>query len=139
VRGDGARRGGGLVQHALRVAPVRGARDEDQPQGFAAAGKSSSEPLAEGQTVEAPPEVTQGAAIDEALRAALEEKGSAYDSHPAPAQRIAWVERAAAQHAEVVDDGAPAWDLLDDRDALQAQMTELVNGRVQLAVAMHPS
>jgi Zn-dependent protease with chaperone function len=81
------------------------------------------------------PEEVPSEAIDQATQAALEEKASAYDSHPAPSQRIAWVER--LQNApQVADDGAPAWDLLDDRDALQAQMTELVNGRVQLAVAM---
>jgi Zn-dependent protease with chaperone function len=123
--------------YALRAAPA-GTLSPEQLQGVVdavAAAAKSPEGLTEGQTIDAPPEVTKEA-IDEALQAALQQKGSAYDSHPAPAQRIAWVERVASP-AEVDDDGAPAWDLLDERDTLQAQMTELVNGRVQLAVAMH--
>jgi hypothetical protein len=57
---------------------------------------------------------------------------SPYDSHPAPRDRIELLERLGAQGKED-EYPEPVWDLLEKPESLQAEMTELVEGLVQLA------
>ena len=73
----------------------------------------------------------------EVTRAALERPSSAYDSHPAPAARIAWVERLRGSPGEL-ENGAPAWDLLEDRSALEAIMTDVIEERLRRLAASVP-
>ncbi|MBI2393670.1 MAG: M48 family metalloprotease [Deltaproteobacteria bacterium] len=57
----------------------------------------------------------------------LEAAASPYDSHPAPADRLATA-KALASEGEPVKDGdqEEAWSLFDDRDALERRMTDEV-------------
>ncbi len=64
------------------------------------------------------------AAVEQALAAAP----SPYDSHPCPKDRIAWV--AGVTAAPEPDDAAPAWDLFEDREALERLMTVEVRAAV---------
>ena len=57
---------------------------------------------------------------------------SPYDSHPAPRDRIELLARLGA-HDREDEDPEPVWDLLENPESLQAEMTELVEGLVQLA------
>ena len=67
--------------------------------------------------------------VKNAIEEALEREPSAYDSHPSPKERIAWVRALAAPGA--TDDGdAQAWDLFSDRDALERTMTAQVRDNV---------
>lgn len=61
---------------------------------------------------------------------AMNKKTSHYDSHPAPQQRIGWVENL-KNVPSVEDDRSPAWDLLDNAKTLQDIMTGDINTRVQ--------
>jgi Zn-dependent protease with chaperone function len=72
--------------------------------------------------------------IETAFAEAMQEAGSAYDSHPPAQQRIAWVERLAGT-PRIVDDGAMVWELLGESTELKEQMTRVVNDNVQLALA----
>lgn len=72
--------------------------------------------------------------IETAFAEAMQEAGSAYDSHPPAQQRIAWVERLAGT-PHTVDDGAMAWELLGESAELKEQMTRVVNDNVQQALA----
>lgn len=65
-----------------------------------------------------------------ALEEAMNEKTSPFASHPAPMQRIQWVE-ALHNVPEVEDDGRPAWDLLENAQVLQDMMTGEIDERVQ--------
>jgi Zn-dependent protease with chaperone function len=62
------------------------------------------------------------------VRSALEAKPTPYDSHPAPADRIAWVRNLPAQRA---CDGRPAWSALQHREQLEQQITTLINHTLQ--------
>ncbi|MCC6751692.1 MAG: M48 family metalloprotease [Deltaproteobacteria bacterium] len=86
------------------------------------------------------PEATLPAAsfedqVEAAFAEAMEHAGSAYDSHPPPAQRIAWVERLTSAPT-IEDDGASAWSLLAAPEEVQERMTKLVSDRVQLALSL---
>jgi Zn-dependent protease with chaperone function len=60
----------------------------------------------------------------------MQDKGSPYDSHPPPGQRIAWVGRVPEQlDASPVVDG-PTRDLFRDLEALEAEMTAMANARL---------
>lgn len=62
--------------------------------------------------------------VAEAIEQALRREPSAYDSHPAPADRIAWVHRLATPEAESsADDRDPVWSVFEDRDELERLMT----------------
>ncbi len=76
--------------------------------------------------------------VAEALAEALEEPASAYDSHPPPNQRIAWLERLEGTPM-TTDAQQPCWDLLRDAPTLQAQMTEGVNDTVEQIREMDPN
>jgi hypothetical protein len=68
---------------------------------------------------------------------ALNRQPSAYDSHPRPVDRFAWVEALGAQGGpEEPDDCADAWSLFDDREALEREFTEdIMTGLRALEVA----
>ena len=62
----------------------------------------------------------------------MEADPSAYDSHPAPRDRIAWVHRLATANAESsADDHQPVWSLFEDRDALERRMTDHIRAAVE--------
>ena len=70
--------------------------------------------------------------VAEAEDEILSRPTSPYDSHPAPKDRLALLERLGAQEQEDRDP-EPVWDLLEDADALQAEMTELIDKAVRAA------
>jgi Zn-dependent protease with chaperone function len=67
--------------------------------------------------------------LEQAFAERMQDKGSPYDSHPPPGQRLAWVARVSAR-PDAGDDG-PAWELFADRAALEAEMTALANRRLR--------
>lgn len=80
-------------------------------------------------------EIVEGDVAREVSQA-LDQKPSAYDSHPAPKDRIAWVRALAAPepsptHADA-DDARDAWQLFADRERLEHQMTQEVNSALGL-------
>lgn len=54
---------------------------------------------------------------------ALAREPTAFDSHPAPSQRLAWARALAVEREPQPDDDRPAWELFADREALEARMT----------------
>ena len=80
--------------------------------------------------------LVKGGALPEDVAKAEEEilsrPTSPYDSHPAPKDRFELLERLGARDQED-EDPEPVWDLLEDADALQAEMTELINKAVRAA------
>lgn len=73
--------------------------------------------------------------VDESVREALEANPSPYDSHPSPADRIAWVRALASPGASASSgDGAEVWSLFQDREAIERTMTAVVRRNV---AAMH--
>ncbi|HUH99319.1 MAG TPA: M48 family metalloprotease [Anaerolineales bacterium] len=54
---------------------------------------------------------------------AIERTTSAYDSHPAPHERIAWIERLHSPHFSLADEQLPALDIVPDPEALKIEMT----------------
>jgi Zn-dependent protease with chaperone function len=62
---------------------------------------------------------------------ALSRKPSPYDSHPAPADRIAWVRALAAPPSQPsADDENDVWSLIDGREALEKKMTYQVRENI---------
>jgi Zn-dependent protease with chaperone function/tetratricopeptide (TPR) repeat protein len=55
---------------------------------------------------------------------------SAYDSHPAPRERIVLVEKLQAE-VDIQENPAPVWDLLPNAEDLQAEMTAMVQEDVR--------
>ncbi len=72
------------------------------------------------------------AAIEAAFSEAMNDPGSVYDSHPAPGQRIAWVERLEGA-PDLPSEGAPAWALMANRARLEEAMTAMINDHLALA------
>jgi Zn-dependent protease with chaperone function len=64
--------------------------------------------------------------LDEAFDEALNKEPSPYDSHPKPADRIAWVRELATSAAVRPDDDMEVWDLFEGREALERSMTAAV-------------
>jgi len=56
---------------------------------------------------------------------------SAYDSHPTPQQRMAWVTALAITVAPEPGDTDPAWSLFPDRDALEHTLTAHLRGEIE--------
>jgi Zn-dependent protease with chaperone function len=74
------------------------------------------------------------AEVDAAVTAVLNAPPSAYDSHPAPAQRIAWAHGIAARPTGLgADAEEEAWGLFTDRLAIESRMTVLVRHNVEAA------
>jgi Zn-dependent protease with chaperone function len=63
--------------------------------------------------------------VDEVAQA-MNAEPSPYDSHPRPADRIAWVGDVACAHGTSAEDASPAWGLFADREALERRLTEEV-------------
>jgi Zn-dependent protease with chaperone function len=72
--------------------------------------------------------------VSREVQEALERKPSAFDSHPAPRDRIAWVRALAAPEPTCSDaDREPeAWTVFADRERLEWQMTQQVNDALGL-------
>jgi Zn-dependent protease with chaperone function len=85
------------------------------PQGF---DSREQEEKDRGQEEKSPPQV-----IEAAFKEAMEERTSAYDSHPAPKKRFEWVNRLEIT-GEKTDDGKTAWELLENPQSLEETMTK---------------
>jgi Zn-dependent protease with chaperone function len=78
-----------------------------------------------------PQKAADPAAIDAAVEQALARPSSPFDSHPRPADRIAWVTRIAAPSPEETPiDAEDAWALLADRKVIEERMTSEVRARL---------
>jgi Zn-dependent protease with chaperone function len=66
--------------------------------------------------------------VGEKVRESLERPASAYDSHPRPVDRIAWVRQVAQQGSIASDAGLEAWTLFGDREKIERLMTDEVRG-----------
>ena len=64
--------------------------------------------------------------LAKAVEAQLNVPAGPYDSHPAPADRIAWVHALAVPSEPSADDDVEVWALIDGRDELEKQMTGIV-------------
>lgn len=60
----------------------------------------------------------------------LAREPSAYDSHPAPRQRLEWATQLAVPRNSQPEDGAPVWELFADREELERAMTTTVRERI---------
>lgn len=74
--------------------------------------------------------MTPAEKIEAAMNEAMKEQASPFDSHPAPQQRIRWVE-SLENVPEVEDDGRSAWELLENAKVLQEMMINELDERVQ--------
>lgn len=70
-----------------------------------------------------PLESTLQGELQTQLDEAMNRPTSQYDSHPAPHERIAWIERMNVPHASMLDDRHPALDLFPKAEELQREMT----------------
>jgi Zn-dependent protease with chaperone function len=72
--------------------------------------------------------------VERLTQQALTREPGAYDSHPSPAQRFAWVEKVASSappsHADPADEDE-AWSLFQDREELEVYMTATVRTNVE--------
>jgi Zn-dependent protease with chaperone function len=74
------------------------------------------------------------AEVDRAVQQAVAAPPSPYDSHPSPADRMAWVRALAAPGAGASqDDERPAWTLFPDRDAIERRMTAAIRDNIRAA------
>jgi len=81
-----------------------------------------------------PAELPPAGEIEQAVVAALDAQPSPYDSHPSPAQRLAWVRAIDARPTgDLTDENADAWSLFADRAKIETLMTEEVRANVQRA------
>ena len=64
-----------------------------------------------------------GPAIERTVEEVMNARPGAYDSHPQPHQRLAWVHALAAPRRPRADDGEPVWSLFEDREAIERRMT----------------
>ena len=73
-----------------------------------------------------------GPEIAKAVESALAAPASPYDSHPAPADRFAWVRTLGAEGAgPTSEDEQPVWGLFLDREAIERQLTDAVRRNVR--------
>jgi Zn-dependent protease with chaperone function len=69
--------------------------------------------------------------VAKAVAREMSRPGSAYDSHPRPADRISWVSKlAVAPPSPAEDDASSAWTLLASRQAIETQMTQHMRSRL---------
>ena len=64
--------------------------------------------------------------VGQAIRASLSRPSSIYDTHPSPMDRTRWVRALGAKGSPAAEDEEEAWSLFVSRDALERQMTEVV-------------
>lgn len=74
----------------------------------------------------APPD---GKAVESAVEEVMSRPASPYDSHPPPAERIALVEALSAP-TDASSGNEPAWDLFEERAAIEQRMTDLIRERI---------
>jgi Zn-dependent protease with chaperone function len=84
-----------------------------------------------------PAPALEPASASEKLEAALSRKPSPYDSHPAPADRIRWVERISGTAESPEEPSVTAWTLFSDRAAQERELTLLVYQQLA-ASGVHP-
>jgi Zn-dependent protease with chaperone function len=72
--------------------------------------------------------------IEEAYQEALSAPTSDYDSHPAPAQRLAWVDRMTGAPSPTPET-SEAWSLFPEKGRIQELMTSQVGARLQAFIA----
>ena len=84
--------------------------------------------------------------VETSVKEALESKPSPYDSHPSPADRIAWVRAMNASGTGTSSrDAEDAWSLFPDREAIERAMTAVIRQNiaavhgVQIAGTAQPS
>lgn len=70
--------------------------------------------------------------IDQHFQGAMQHVTSQYDSHPAPHERIAWIQRLNAQAATIHYNDYPVTDLLPDPERLQSEMTSELTKNVRI-------
>jgi hypothetical protein len=70
-------------------------------------------------------------AVAQQIDEALHRKASAYDSHPSPVDRFAWVKAIAATTPAAPDDADAAWTLFADRERFEREMTAEVRDFVR--------
>jgi len=68
--------------------------------------------------------------VDAEVERALAAEPSPYDSHPRPLDRIAWVADVAPAEEVGASADAPAWELFEDREALERRLTDEVRKNV---------
>jgi Zn-dependent protease with chaperone function len=73
-----------------------------------------------------PASAPEHASASEKLQAALSRKPSPYDSHPAPSDRIRWVEQIPGAVLPSPEPNATAWTIFSDRAAQERELTLLV-------------
>jgi Zn-dependent protease with chaperone function len=79
----------------------------------------------------APKERTDAKKLEESVREAMNRASSPYDSHPRPADRIAWVEKIAVTPSpESEEDGRQAWSLFASREVIENRMTQVFRSRL---------
>jgi Zn-dependent protease with chaperone function len=78
-----------------------------------------------------PRKAPAGADLESKVRAAFEREPSPFDSHPSPAERIAWVRTLKAPPP--AKEAGEAWGLFRDRDAIELLLTEHVRENVARA------
>ena len=87
----------------------------------------SHQPAAEGAAAD---KDAAGSDHAEQVREQMEREPTAYDSHPAPRQRLAWAAAMAVVREAEPGDDLPVWELFEDRDALERRMTAEVREAV---------
>lgn len=78
----------------------------------------------------APASPVEPSEVEAEVAKAMAAEPSPYDSHPRPADRIAWVGDLPSAHGGDPHGGEPAWDLFTDRDALERTLTDVVRENV---------
>lgn len=74
------------------------------------------------------------ATVDAAVASALNAAPTAYDSHPSPKERFAYVN--AIGGPERKEDCGTAWELFDGREALEREMTDVIRSNVADAIGV---
>jgi len=69
--------------------------------------------------------------LDKQLQEVMQRPTSQYDSHPAPRDRIAWIERLHVPYSPVQDNPKPALGLFSNSDELQRDMTARIMKNVR--------
>lgn len=68
--------------------------------------------------------------VNQQFEEAMQRTTSEYDSHPAPKERISWIEALNVPYSPIHDNSRPALELFPNTEELQREMTELINHSV---------
>jgi Zn-dependent protease with chaperone function len=83
-----------------------------------------------------PSTTTDEPALEREVAEALAKESSHFDSHPRPADRLAWVTALAVERPVTPEDEGEAWSLFEDRGAIEAKMTAEVRAKLQRATGV---